>query len=517
MTTRSHALRNTLFSSAGIYTEYTLGMFASIMIARDLGPQDYGVYGLFMWFVSVGIVITNAGITTGVIKFVAELRGSGRDELVVPLVTRLRRVQREHLLLAVGLAALLFFTFGHTAAVQLDHIQFGLLLLGLGMRAPYMFNIAIAKGFEAFDATAKVALVAAPLNLLMVIVVILLHGPILWFLVTYAISSLVFLTASGVQARRLLAPLERLATLPVELWQRVRRHIRIVSATVIIGFLIASDVEILFLTLFDSRTAAGYFKVSYQLATGIVLLVPGVFGALLLPMMSRALSQGIEVAGRRFVAATTYLAVLAVPVMTFGICFAAPVIALLYGASYAPAAPVFALIIFASGIGTMTQGASSLLVSADRQQTVLLLTLAFGVLKIVLDVTLIYRFGLHGAVAAIVTETLVSSAAYVTIGVRVGGVALEWRRLLRIAAAGAGAALVSLPVHALHWPPIWTLLAGGVLLSAAYLLLTLLLQCWNEDDIEQLQDLHQRLARGRLPLLGPLLHWAGRRAARESA
>ena len=36
MTTRALALRNTLFSSIGTYTEYFLGMVAAIMIAHSL-------------------------------------------------------------------------------------------------------------------------------------------------------------------------------------------------------------------------------------------------------------------------------------------------------------------------------------------------------------------------------------------------------------------------------------------------------------------------------------------------
>src|SRR6185437_8577763 len=84
MSTRDSALRNTLFSSIGIYTEYFLGMVAAIMVARHLGPTDYGIYGLFIWFASVGVVVTNSGVTNGVIKFVAELRGVGRHDLIVP-------------------------------------------------------------------------------------------------------------------------------------------------------------------------------------------------------------------------------------------------------------------------------------------------------------------------------------------------------------------------------------------------------------------------------------------------
>ncbi|MEO7068158.1 MAG: oligosaccharide flippase family protein [Rhodanobacter sp.] len=516
MSTRTLTLRNTLLSSVGIYTEYALGMLAAIMIARHLGPEHYGIYGLFMWFVSVGLVITNSGITTGVIKFVAELRGSDQNDLIVPTVKRFRRVQRLHMLAALLIGVVLYATLGGRLAVSMNHTEFFLLLISVVMRASYMFNIAVAKGFEAFGATAKVAMVASPVNLGLVAIAMLLEGSILWFLVVYVASSSVFVLVSHVQARRLIAGLPKLAILPPELVQRMRRHLRIVSATVIIGFLIASDVEMLFLTMYDSAASAGYFKVAYQLASGIILLVPGVFGALLLPMMAKALSQGREVAGRRFVMVTSYLVLLAVPVVVFGMCFAGPVIGLLYGHSYAAAAPVFALIIFAGGIGTATQGASSLLISADRQQTILIMTIIFGVLKLALDVVLISHFGLFGAVTAIVTGALVSSTVYVLLGIRVSGARLQWGRLLRTIAAGLGAALVALPVLGLHLLPIWTLLIGGIMVSVTYILLTLVLGCWSEDDIEQLQELHQRFVGGRPRLLGQLLGWASVRAGRQS-
>ena len=515
MNPRSLALRNTLFSSLGIYVEYFLGMVCAVLIARHLGPRHYGIYGLFIWFAAIGIVVTNSGITTGVIKFVAELRGSRQPELIRPMLAYMRGVQRWHLLVVLGIGLGLFALLGHRYAAELGTLEFVLLAAAVGMRAPYMFNVAIAKGFEAFDATARITLVAAPTNLALVVAAMLLHGDILWFVVMYAISSAVFLLASQYQVHRLLAPLPRAGRLPAELLQRIRRHLRIVSLTIIVSFLIASDVEILFLNMFASAAAAGYFKVAYQLASGIMLLVPGVFSAVLLPMMAKALSEGRTEGGRRFVAVTSYLALLSAPVVVFGACFAAAVIGLLYGAAYAAAAPVFALCMLASALNTSAQGATSLLVSADRQHVILTLTLLFGVFKIAMDVTLIRHFGLHGAMAAIVVAALVSSSAYLLLGMRVGGLPLEWRRLARIALAAVLAGAVASLVLPLHLPPLPTLLLGGPLLVAAYLPLTLWLRCWTRADIEQLQGLHRRFAAGRPLLLGRLLDWSGARAGQQ--
>lgn len=515
MKSRERTLLNAAFSSVGIYTEYFLGMLAAILMARHLGPADYGVYGLFMWFVSIGMVVTNSGITTGAIKFVAELRGSGREDLIVPAVARLKHTQHMHLGLAVALGVAAYMLLRQRLPVDMGLLEFLLLLVSMAMRALYMLNISTAKGFEAFGATAKVALVAAPLNLLMVIVAALLEGSIFWFIVVYAVSSAVFLAVSHQQVHRLMKDLPRGGQVPEDLRRRMRRHLQLVAATVIIGFFIASDVEILFLTMYDSTRSSGYFKVAYQLATGVTLLVPGVFGALLLPMMAKALSEGEQVAGRRFVAVTSYLALLAVPVMVFGVCFAGEVIGLLYGDKYATAAPVFAWIVFACGVGSITQGASSLLVSADRQQVILILTIIFGLLKVVLDMLLIEHFHLAGAVAAIVTVGLTGSITYVVIGMRVGHMQLDWNRLLRIAVAGVLAAMVAWPVRSLHWLPLWMTLLGGTLVVVSYCLFTLLLGCWSEGDLEQLQSLHRRFAGGRPRAVGQLLGWAGARAGRR--
>jgi O-antigen/teichoic acid export membrane protein len=382
------------------------------------------------------------------------------------------------------------------------------------MRAPYMFNIAIAKGFEAFDATAKISMIAAPVNLVLVGGAVLLHAPMFWFLVVYATSSMIFLGVSAYQARRLLAGAPAPEPMPEELRGRVRHHLRIVSVTIVVGFLIASDVEIVFLNTFASAAEAGYFKVAYQLATGMMLLVPGVFGAVLLPMMSKALSRGRDLAAQRFVAVTMYLVMLSAPVVVFGMCFAGPIIRLLYGTTYAAAAPVFAVAILASALSTANQGAISLLVSADRQRTILVMTVLFGAIKLSLDALLIEQYALHGAVAAILAETVLSTLSYVLVALRVSGARMNVRRLGMVLLASAGAACVSMPVLMLQVPPLVSVLLGGCMVLLSYGVLTLLLPCWSSGDIAQLQELHRRFARGWPGPLRRLLQHAGERTER---
>ena len=515
MSNRAQTMRNTLLSSAGIYTEYFLGMLVSIIIARHLGPSDFGTYSLIVWLVAIGVMSTNSGTTTAIIKFIAELRGAGREDLIAPLVGYLRRAQRVFLLVVLLIGATVMLFAGDRLAPGFNHLMLlALLVFSVSLRANYMFNISMAKGFENFGATASVALLATPLNLGMVIVAWFLDAPVEGFLAIYAISSIVFYAASYYQTRRLIPPGDKNARLPDELLRRVRRHMKLVAITVTITYCTASETEVLFLNLLDSASAAGEFKVAYQLAVGAALLVPGMFSAVLLPMMAKALTESRELAARRLAASTTYLAMLAAPLIGFGFVFSDPTIRVLYGNAYTAAGPVLAGCLFAISIGKIAQGAQSLLLGADRQQSILIRVAATGTLKLVLDIVLIRAFGLLGAVFAYTTATLADCLLTLALGLKVSGAQLDWRRIGRIALAIGLACALAFPLRELDRPAI-AVVVGGLVMSGAYALLTLVLGCWSRADVEYLKTLHRRISRERPHALASLLAWAGTRAAKD--
>ncbi|HEY9541505.1 MAG TPA: oligosaccharide flippase family protein [Luteimonas sp.] len=512
MNTRSTIVRNTLFSSVGIYTEYFLGMLTSIIIARHLGPADFGTYSLVIWLVATGVVITNAGVSSAVIKFVAELRGAGRDGQIRSLLAWAWRVQATFMAVVLVGGTVLFMLLGERLIPDFNHgVLLAILLVTTVLRALYMLNISTTKGYENFRATATIAVIGAPLNLLLILVVWWLDGPMEWFLGTYTVSSLVFWWISRRQVAPLLPPPESREPLDDATRKRLHSYTALVAVTVVVSFITASEVEVLFLTLFDTPASAGQFKVAYQLSSGALLLVPGVFGALLLPMMASALARGHEVAARRLAMSTTYLAVLTAPLVAFGVVFADGIIGLLYGAKYEPAAFAFACCLAAGAVGVLSQGASSYLLGSDRQRTLMIVVLAGSLVKVALDVGLIQRYGLTGAVAAYGTTRVLMGLAVVGLALYHSGARLEWSRLVRALIAAALAAAAAWTVKG-FMPVLPTLAAGGLLLAAVYAAGTLLLGFWSAADLRQVQELHARLARGRPFFIGRILGWAARRA-----
>jgi O-antigen/teichoic acid export membrane protein len=511
MTLRARTLRNTLFSSVAMYTEFALGMLTSILIARHLGPEGFGAYSAAIWLVGMGVAATNSGTASAAIKFVAELRGAGRESLVRPLVAWLRRAQRGFLAVVLALGALALWLAGHRVAPTFDHgLLFAFLVVAIALRAGYMFNIGVAKGLENFRINAMVAVVSTPLNLALVAAAMWFDLAVEWLLAVFLVSSVVFYAMSRSQLRPLLPPGDDRPMLPPDLLPRVRRQMLYSTLIVTVGFLVASEVEVIFLTAYADAHAAGQFKVGYQLASGAATLVPGVFGALLLPMMANALSQGREVAGHRFAASTAYLMLLAAPLVAFGVVLSDPAIDLLYGPEYEDASTVFAVCLAGTALIASAQGASSLLISADRQRAVLVLILICGALKLGLDAWLIHIDGLRGALIAFSIVAAVNVASYVTLAIRECGAAPDWGRLGRTILASALCASPLLLIHH-HLPPLGEL-AVGAGLALFYLPVTLALGCWTRNDIAHMRQLHQRLLRGRPRLGARLLDWAQARA-----
>ena len=277
MTERGKVLANTGFSSVGLYTEYLFGLIASIMVARALGPEDLGIYSLLVWIVSMAVIVANAGITTAAIKFIAELHGSGKKMLIPALVARLRRLQRIMLSVVVLAVAITLVLAHDRLAPGVVFWVLGLVVASVLMRAPYMFNIALAKGAQDFRSTAIIAVVSASANLAMIAVALAWRASLPVFVIVFAVSGVVYFLVSQWRVRRILQDTnDAPVSLPADLESRLGHHLRIVAISIVLGSIGSSEIELLFLNILATPSDAGMFKVANALAMGAALLASGV-------------------------------------------------------------------------------------------------------------------------------------------------------------------------------------------------------------------------------------------------
>src|SRR5690606_13369762 len=75
------AFRGAMMVTGSTYVTYALGMLTSIVIARTLGPDDFGRYAYVVWLAGLLVLVVNNGITTTAIRFVSESLGRGAAEV----------------------------------------------------------------------------------------------------------------------------------------------------------------------------------------------------------------------------------------------------------------------------------------------------------------------------------------------------------------------------------------------------------------------------------------------------
>ena len=70
--------RNILHFLASNAVTFVLGMAASIVMARSLGPNDLGIFHQVSWFAGLVSVVLSLGFITSSTKFTAQYRAGGR-------------------------------------------------------------------------------------------------------------------------------------------------------------------------------------------------------------------------------------------------------------------------------------------------------------------------------------------------------------------------------------------------------------------------------------------------------
>jgi O-antigen/teichoic acid export membrane protein len=459
-------------------------------MARQLGPSEFGVYGLLLWWAVFAQTLINGGVTLGAIRFIAEERARDNPAQARSVAAHLARVQSVKLGIVLMLMVAILPWWIDRILPGATHLALALLFAAIGFRTSYMFYVSVAKGAERFMAVARIALIVAPVNLALVAFVAWWHPTVEAFVGVFLLTAIMFFLVSRWQVSDLLSGDRRALT--ESLRERIRHHLGIVSTNAIIRFVASRELELLLLGLWFSTQDAGYFKAGLTVAAGLILLVPGTFSAVLLPFMARAVTGGREVAGRRFRLATQYLVLLAIPLAAYVATEADDIIALLYGDAFAPAWLALATGIIGASFVSVGDAAQSYLLSAQRQWMLLVFTITGLVLRLVIGVLLIREFGLLGACISQVAVSGVLQTLKMTYAARELGVTLPLLHGLKVLAGGlcaAGAAW-----FASHGTPsVPGLIASAIVFVAVFAFATLLLRCYSLRDVEAVESLARRL------------------------
>ncbi len=499
MSGRLAQLKNFGFSFLSIYLDMVLSFALSILIARHLGPERYGVYTFAIWISSMAVGVASLGIHNAVIKFLAESDSRESPSEMVSVWHKLRNMQRVSLLVTLAIfLGLVPTVLAPRIAAEYEPVLW-LVVCASSFKAMHMFYVSFAKGLGRFDAIAWVNLLVAPTLLCFVVWAVVTGRDVMDFAMIYAVGAVANCGLMYWFAKRgikLPAP----SPLPSDLTTRIHRHVLFMSMLAIVSYMAQHRLEVFFLSIYGTTEDIAYFNLAYSLAAAAPALLPGMIDFLLLPLMAKTFATDQSALARRLESSIRYKLILTVPVAILGAWYAPAIVRLLYGADYLAA--VFPLQVFMLiAVGAAYGGpAGAYLISTDQQKIPLYLAIFAGVLNLVLDLLLIPKFGLEGAVAATIISLLGREAASTTIAIKLAGARFDLGVWLRpIAAGGLSLLLVSLAMT--QSESIVHVVVGSALFFACYACLTLVTHCWNQADLKFFVS---GLDRSALPLTGAL-------------
>jgi len=487
----------------GLVISTIISSIATIFIARLLGSNLYGLYGIVLIAPNLIGIFRDWGVNSAMIRYSAQCRGEGRD-------SEIRNIFASGLIfeIAMGLAlsALCFGLSGFLAANVFHRPTIAPLieLASISILAIGIVNAATA-AFTSLEKMENYSIMVIIQSIFKSIIMIALvveglgtAGAVTGYTAAYAIAGTAGVLLMYRIYRKLPKPDTRKLQIKVYIKSMLRYGTPLSLASIIGGFQSQFYAFLLPIFYVNNNAIIG----NYGIASTFVVLI-AFFSTPITTMMFPAFSKlnpekDKDALKNVFQFSIKYASLLVVPVAMLVMCLAKTAVVTLFGSSYT-SAPLFLALLTVSYVftsfGSLTGG--PFLYSQGKTKLELYFTLLTAAIGLPVGYVLIMHLGVLGL---IITSLTVGIPSYV-IGLswiyKHYGLAVQWRSSIKIVASSLSAAALTYTLETTLPFSSWiNLIIGVVFFTIIFLVATLLIGTLDKDDIYNL--------RGMTSGLGPL-------------
>lgn len=438
MGTSKTIAKNTLFNFIANASDLVINMVVGIVLARGLGPEQYGLYSLLIWFLYFASLVVNLGLGDMMTRYVAEAQGKQRMDDTQGLI-RLGLSLRVLVTAAAILVIIVFSRFWAGLFGEPDNqIYFVVVAFMLLPNVLNLVLIRIFAGFQKYEYGAYVILGTNPLRLALVVVLMIVGLGLMEVLILSA-AVWVLGVFIGVFLLRRLIPLKSLfssSTLSAVIQKRAMRYALAMAGIEAINYFVYQQGSVFFVGLYCPVEQVGFYTIASKLPGATMLLVPSVFGAVLLPTIAEQFGRGdMEKLRKIYITSARYITMLAFPLAMGGIALAGPIIHFLYGADYAPAIFLMQFLFIPFALGSINRAASSVIFGVNEPSFILKVGAFLALLNIGLSWWLVQAYGTFGAAIASSVPRVLALPFYVYFASRKIGAMWPMRDTLKIVLA----------------------------------------------------------------------------------
>jgi len=388
-TTKQTLFKNTSWIVLSTAVGRVLGTIWVIYITRILGAVEYGKLAFALAFVSLFVSFLDLGLSTIVTR---EFSRDREREKEFPAIFTLK------ILLGLGTAVLIFIaSFFVTDNPEIQRI--------IWILAFFTFISQFPETFYAFFWAREKMEYASLANIFQVLLitgcgflVIFRFPSVKNISYSYLFASLIALIPLLILFHFKFFPLK--ISFQVNIWKKFLKMSWPLALTSIFG-VIYGYIDSTIMGFLGQITQIGWYNAALKIAS--FLASPASIIALsFFPVLGKFSKKSKEEFQKVWNRQTEIMIFLAFPAVVGGFVLAPKIINFIYGSDYNPSILAFQILIFMAGINFLNRSFSQVLIVADQQRKIFLVTVSGALINIVLNLILIPKYSLYGAAAAAV-------------------------------------------------------------------------------------------------------------------
>jgi O-antigen/teichoic acid export membrane protein len=443
------------WSMASRVSRIGLGILTSAIVVRGLGDHDYGVFSLLRSILMFVVLLAGIGTGQAILKFIPELRVARSPHAARRLV---RGVFATHTM--AWLAILAVATVGRDFVERVFHSE-GVGIYVVVAVALACFEIVFTVATHVLNASYDAARLAVATLASHVVYAAAL---VLAFAQGWGITGVLAAAALGnavacvvvwgrVRAALSFASSETSALPDVDSERaitraRVLRYSLPFAAIGVLNLVVWRQSETILLAYFRTPEETGYFDVAYRLPQMVLEFVPGTVWPLVMAGMSEAFARDRASLQRTVAKYYRMLFALCAPLCAAGVIAGGRFVEVLYGDAMRPAAVPTQIFFAIFTVSFLATPLSMALYVLEKTHVNLVVYAILAVINVGLDLALIPRYGVYGAIIPVALAILLQPVLYYHAARRYdAGLTIPGTFIFRCV-AGAAPALVMVPILA---------------------------------------------------------------------
>jgi len=437
MNTGEKVARGIIYNAFGNIFVQIIGIITAIIIARTLGPELQGTYVLIVSIpVTINTFIT-LGWNQGLNRYIPALRGENKEGLITPI---LRRVFALRFILSIF--AILFLILFSDLIESLFNIQGWLNWQVLTLISAYLvisnlssiLSMILTVNYQQRMLNFIHVLTTASMLLAVLGLVyfdFMNVESILFFTVILEILS--FVCFLVVYKKSIVLPHDYNPEEFVEYIKKFSRYSSIMYLIQLAGFILAYRSDIYFIAYYLGATSVSF----YSIANSFVDSSLHIFGArstgtmIVGTMTEKYKQEGKGALNKVFSYDVQLVFLYSVPIISGGIFLAEDIVSVLYGADYMPVAPLLMVLFFIRLFTGFGGAYSGVLIALEKPQY-FLWTKIISIINIPLDILLIPRIGVMGAVIATAITVMLTTYTEIFLTLRIISLKFPFKNVLKM-------------------------------------------------------------------------------------